>query len=175
MTVFRNRVPRDFFVTSGVGQSELTVHAGSYHFALLEAGIHSANIMTYSSILPATAREVMPRPYEIVHGEVMECIMASQSARYGETATAGVTWGWMHDSDGQRKGGLVCEYSGSMPEDAATEHLGFMLKELHVGSYPAWEMGEVRTVVRSIVPQQMFGTALVGLCFVNYDITEETS
>ena len=34
-----NRIPKDFFVTEGTGQSDITVHAGSYHLALRDAGI----------------------------------------------------------------------------------------------------------------------------------------
>mgnify|MGYP001582426642 FL=1 len=70
-----NRVPKDYFVTSGKGESDITIHAGSYHLALKEAGIESYNIMTYSSILPGIATEV-PKPQGLVHGSVMESIMA---------------------------------------------------------------------------------------------------
>lgn len=175
MRVYRNRIPRDYFVTSGVGQSELTVHAGSYHFALLEAGIESANHMTYSSILPAGAREVPRDSVSIEHGEVMESITAVQSARYGDAATAGLVWGWMYDDSGVRQGGLVCEYSGSMAEHEAEEHLREMIVDLHKGSYAQWELRDVRTLVRSITPTQMFGTALVALCFVNHEFREITA
>ena len=34
-----NRIPKDFFITSGIGESDLAIHAGSYHLALREAGI----------------------------------------------------------------------------------------------------------------------------------------
>ena len=47
-----NRIPKDFFITGGIGQSDITVHAGSYHLALREAGIEPYNIMVYSSKLP---------------------------------------------------------------------------------------------------------------------------
>lgn len=170
--LLRNRVPRDYFVTSGVGQSELTIHAGSFHFALYEAGIHSANILTYSSILPATAREISREEYEPVHGEVMETIMAVQSCRYGDTATAGMAWGWMFDRDGKRQGGLVTEYAGSMPASDAEQHVHEMLAALHKGTYGDWNLEDVRTSVRSITPTQMFGTALVGMCFVNAEYPE---
>ena len=41
------RIPKDYFVTKGHGESDITVHAGSYHLALKEAGIEMCNIMTY--------------------------------------------------------------------------------------------------------------------------------
>ena len=52
-----NRIPQTFFTTSGVGESDITVHAGSYHLALKEAGIERCNIITYSSILPGIIDE----------------------------------------------------------------------------------------------------------------------
>ena len=42
-----NRVPETYFETTGSGESDVTIHAGSYHLALREAGIEMANIMTY--------------------------------------------------------------------------------------------------------------------------------
>ena len=57
-----NRIPKDYFITSGIGQSDIAVHAGSYHLALKDAGIEMANIMTYSSILPGMATEITRPP-----------------------------------------------------------------------------------------------------------------
>src|SRR5699024_7217157 len=65
-----NRVPETYFETTGSGESDVTIHAGSYHLALREAGIEMANIMTYSSILPATARRIAyPGRDAFTHGE----------------------------------------------------------------------------------------------------------
>ena len=69
------RVPKDYFVTKGHGESDITVHAGSYHLALKACDIEMCNIMTYSSILPKIANEI-PRPKTLLHGQVMETIMA---------------------------------------------------------------------------------------------------
>ena len=77
--VIGNRIPRRFFWTSGIGESDITIHAGSYHLALKEAGIERYNIMVYSSILPSIAEEsVRPKDSEIVYGSVMETIMAER-------------------------------------------------------------------------------------------------
>jgi hypothetical protein len=38
-TVYACRIPKDYFETSGKGESDIAVHAGSYHLALKEAGI----------------------------------------------------------------------------------------------------------------------------------------
>ena len=34
-----NLIPHTFFVTKGSGESDLELHAGSYHMALYDAGI----------------------------------------------------------------------------------------------------------------------------------------
>ena len=66
-----NRIPKDYFVAKGKGQSDITVHAGSFHLALKDAGIEAYNIMTYSSILPGIAQEIA-KPETLPHG----CVMA---------------------------------------------------------------------------------------------------
>jgi arginine decarboxylase len=168
-----NRIPRTFFHTEGVGQSEITTHAGSYHMALREAGIEMCNIIVYSSILPGTAKRVdRPPRSSFVHGEVMETIMAVSTARYGETATAGLTYGWLYDGEGNRYGGLVCEYNGSMPEHEAHDHLGDMLDGLHQNGYDHLRLDRAETLIRQITPNQMYGTALVALCFTSYEWPE---
>ena len=70
-----NRVPVDYFITSGRGESDIAVHAGSYHLALKAANIEMCNVMTYSSILPGIAREVS-KPGFLQHGSVLESIMS---------------------------------------------------------------------------------------------------
>ncbi|MBN2212904.1 MAG: arginine decarboxylase, partial [Bacteroidales bacterium] len=44
--VVGNRIPKDYFITKGTGESDIAIHAGSYHLALKAAGIEMANIMT---------------------------------------------------------------------------------------------------------------------------------
>ena len=53
-----NLIPHTYFVTKGSGESDLELHAGSYHMALYDAGISDFNIMVYSSVIPATAHLV---------------------------------------------------------------------------------------------------------------------
>jgi len=164
-----NRIPKDFFVTEGTGQSDITVHAGSYHLALRDAGIEMCNIMTYSSILPAVANETT-KPPRLAHGSVMETIMAVATANAGTRATAGITWGWLFDkSTGERHGGLVCEYNGSLPEADAESQLADSLQELYTNGYAEdFELEGTRLHMRSFVPEKRFGTAVVSLCFLNY-------
>lgn len=62
-----NLIPNTFFITKGSGESDLEVHAGSYHMALYDAGISDFNIMVYSSVLPATARLVSIDEIDLPH------------------------------------------------------------------------------------------------------------
>lgn len=67
------RIPKDYFVTRGKGESDITIHAGSYHLALKDAKIEMCNIMTYSSIMPSIANKI-ERPKTLTHDAVMETI-----------------------------------------------------------------------------------------------------
>jgi len=164
-----NRIPKDFFITTGTGESDITIHAGSYHLALRDAGIEMCNIMTYSSILPAIANEV-PKPRTLQHGMVMETIMATANACAGDRATAGIIWGWLVNKEtGERHGGLVCEYNGGLEEPEVESQLRASIEELYRNGYSdRFDLEGTRLIMRSFVPAKRFGTALVGLCFLNY-------
>ena len=164
-----NRIPKDFFITKGRSESDITVHAGSYHLALREAGIEMSNIMTYSSILPAIANEI-PKPESLVHGAVMECIMAVADKKKGERATAGITFGWLYNKETKAKhGGLVCEYNGSDTEEEAREQLKMSLNELYTNGYSdQYDLKDIEMISDSFVPEKKYGTCLISICFTNY-------
>ena len=165
-----NRIPKDYFVTKGKGESDITIHAGSYHLALKEAGIEMCNIITYSSILPGIAQEVEKSTNHLLHGSVMESIMAVADARKGENATAGIIYGWLYDKKSQEKyGGLVCEYNGHKTEAEATSQLRDSLQELYVNGFSDdYDLKDIRCITEHFIPKKEYGTALVSLCFVNY-------
>jgi arginine decarboxylase len=166
-----NKIPKNFFLTSGIGESDITIHAGSYHLALKDAGIEKCNIVTYSSILPSIATEIQrPAEDEMVHGSVLETIMACASSTQGERATAGLIIGWLYDKKtNQKHGGLVCEYSGSDDEEEAVQALQMSLNELYANGFSEkFNFSETRIVTKSFVPIKKFGTALVVLCFTDY-------
>ena len=164
-----NRIPKDFFITKGKGESNITVHAGSYHLALRDAGIEMFNIMTYSSILPSIATRV-ETPVKKTHGAVMESIMAVANARRGERATAGIIYGWLFNKKTKEKyGGLVCEYNGSLTEEEAGDQLNQSLQELYTNGYSdEFELKDITLISESFTPRKKFGTAIVSLCFTTY-------
>jgi arginine decarboxylase len=164
-----NRIPRDCFVTSGTGESDITFHAGSYHLALKSANIEMCNIMTYSSILPAIARKI-DRPQQFEHGAVMETIMSVCNAGKGEYATAGIIYGWLHDKKTKQKlGGLVCEHYGNYRLNELHARLEASLEELYINGFSEkCHLKNIEKFTESFVPKKEYGTALVALCFVNY-------
>lgn len=171
-TLIGNRIPKDFFLTSGVGESEITVHAGSYHLALREANIEHLNIMTYSSILPAIAQQVEFDSRTIPHGSVLETISAVKSVKKGERATAAIMWCWLKEKNtGKRAGGLVCEYGDTGTVEEAKASLRASLQELYDNGYSEefiLDEKDIHFKARTVVPKKNFGTALVVLGFTNY-------
>ena len=167
--VIGKKIPRDFFITSGVGESDITVHAGSYHLALKDAGIEMCNIMNYSSILPRIACEV-ERPDDLEHGSVMEVISAVANCEKGGRGTAGIIFGWLYDREsGEKYGGLVCEYNGSKSIEEAGVELRMSLNELYTNGFDErFELRDIAVNSKSVEPSKKFGTALVAICFVSY-------
>ncbi len=164
-----NRIPKDYFITSGSGESDITVHAGSYHLALKSAGIEMANIMTYSSILPGIANQI-PKPSHITHGAVVESIMAVANGRKGEILNAGIIYGWLYDRLTQEKfGGLVCEHNGIYTDKEISLKLQASLNELYINGFEErYELKDINMIRKSCIPEKEYGTALVALCFTSY-------
>ncbi|MFA5020419.1 MAG: pyruvoyl-dependent arginine decarboxylase [Candidatus Pacearchaeota archaeon] len=167
--LFGNRIPKDYFIAKGKGESNITIHAGSYHLALKNAGIEMCNIMTYSSILPSIAREIK-RPKKLIHGSVMETIMAVANSSKGERATAGIIFGMLYNKiSGEKYGGLVCEYNGSLTEAECKKQLSMSLNELYINGYSKkFNLKNIKCITKTITPRKKYGTSIVALCFLNY-------
>ena len=163
-----NRIPRSFFITSGIGESDITTHAGSYHMALKKAGIEMCNIMHYSSILPKGSFETK-KPKELFHGCVMETIEARSDSTKGKMATAGIAYGWLYDKNNKKQGGIVAEYNGSLTVERAKASLGLSLKEISHG-FSGLILKEIKFRLESVIPKKKYGTAIVSLCFTDYII-----
>ncbi len=162
------RLPRDYFVTKGKGESDLSVDAGSFHLALRDAGIEMCNIMTYSSVLPGIAREI-EMPKNLVHGSVMESIMSKATCGAGESITAGLILGWLyHKKTGEKLGGIVCKFNDSSGAECIAK-LKLSLEELYDNGFSEeYYLRDVQVLSETVSPQKRFGTAIVALCFVNY-------
>ena len=166
-----NRIPKEYFITKGAGESNIAIHAGSYHLALKKAGIETCNIMTYSSIMPKNSKQIKQQK-QFIHGEVMESIMAVAHSKKGKRATAGVIYGWLYDKKTKEKyGGLVCEHNGEYPLKEINQKLKESLNELYINGFDKkYDLKKIKIITKTIVPKKEFGTALVGICFVSYEI-----
>ncbi len=163
------RIPKDYFQTKGKGESDIAVHAGSYHLALKDANIEKYNIMTYSSILPGIAN-LIEQPDNMVHGCVVESIMSTVTVGKGERGTAGIIYGWLYNKQTNEKyGGLVCENYGDYSSEELRTFLGLSLEELYVNGFEQdYQLKDINYLSETIVPQKKYGTALVSLCFTSY-------
>jgi len=166
-----NRIPLEYFVTSGTGESDITIHAGSFDMALKKAGIYDYNLIKYTSIMPKIAKRVdQPKNYE--PGSVLEVIMAESSGEPGETVTAGLIVGWVFNKKtGENVGGLVAEYNGSGHKEFTESKLHKMVEHMFESRYNSeeFELREKDVYVESFVPKKKHGTAVVAICFVSYE------
>jgi arginine decarboxylase len=164
-----NRIPWQYFETYGTGESNIAIHAGSFHLALKDAHIEKYNIMTYSSILPGIAEKI-EYPGLMIHGSVMESIMSVCHSTQGQLATAGIIYGWLYDREtGEKYGGLVCEHSGNYDERELKYRLDASLEELYTEGFSVdYEIDNIELLSQSFIPNKKHGTALVALCFTSY-------
>lgn len=170
---FGNRIPRKYFITSGVGESDITIHAGSFDQALKDAGIHNINIVQYSSILPKEAERVERK--KLHFGSVAETIMAVANGEKGKRTTAGLIIGWVF-KDGKKIGGLVAEYHGSDEEEKAREILKASMREMFNSRFSTengYELKDVEIYTKSFVPTKKYGTAIVAIVFLSYEYPEK--
>ncbi|MFC2116847.1 pyruvoyl-dependent arginine decarboxylase [Bacteroidota bacterium] len=164
-----NRIPVNFFETSGRGESDISIHSGSYHLALKAANIEMCNVIAYSSILPGMAKKV-ERPRDIAHGAVLESIMSICNAGRGERATAGIIYAWLHDrTDGSKYGGLVCEHEGNFDPREMDRQLKASLQEIYQNGFEDnYYLGDPHILSESFIPRKAYGTSLAAICFTSY-------
>ena len=115
--IFGPRVPTDYFVTKGSGESDEGIppdpyETFSYDLALQKAAIEDFNVVTYTSVLPPEAREVTLEKVKPTfhHGAVLEVIMAKIGGVKNQTVCAGIGRAWALNSAGNSVGGYAAEY-----------------------------------------------------------------
>jgi arginine decarboxylase len=130
MTILGNRVPYEYFITQGRGESDagskgLPYETGSYDAALFDAGIQNANVIEYTSVMPTESKEIARDEglKRLQWGEVLECIKAQANGKRGSKISAAVITTSVTDPDGNYLGGFACEYSGSGTKEEAGKSL----------------------------------------------------
>jgi len=168
LKIVKNLIPYEYFRIKATGESKFTFHAGSFHDCLYKADIHEANIMIYSSIIPPQAIEI-EKP-KIYPGQELKCIMSRCDGRYGERIGAGIAFGTLYDDNDNKHISLVVERAGSYDDDTLIEALNDSLYELYNKTFSDYKLDEsnIEYIVKSFVPEDIYGTVLVGLCFSSY-------
>ena len=191
--VLGNRVPYEYFLTKGKGESNagsegLPYETGSYDAALNDAGIQNSNVIEYTSVIPVGAKEISKEEglKRINWGEVLEVIKAQSNGKKGEHISAAVMTTTIIDPTGKYLGGFACEYSGSgtrkEAEDSLIISISGMIKRRGYGNIK----GETKIYKDNITdtgykihPGKVFiyddikvseehGSVFCAICFVSY-------
>ena len=135
--ILGNRVPYEYFATTGKGESEagskgLKYETGSYDAALTNAGIEDCNVIEYTSVIPTGAKQISKEEglKRIRWGEVMECIKAQANGDKGSFISAAVMTTDVYDEHNTYLGAFALEYSGSGKKEDAVKSLSLSLKGL---------------------------------------------
>jgi len=192
MTILGNRVPYEYFITQGKGESDagskgLPYETGSYDGALFNAGIQNANVIEYTSVMPTESKEISKDEglRRLQWGEVLECIKAQANGKRGSKISAAVITTSVTDPKGKYLGGFACEYSGS----GTKEQAGASLLDSIVGMIERRGYGIMKTpklyqdnvtdtgyivhpgkhfVYEDLHVTKKHGSVFTAICFVSY-------
>lgn len=179
---FRPRIPTDYFVTKGTGESNQGIppdpyETFSYDMALRQAEIEDFNVVPYTSVLPSESREISmeeARPL-FHHGAVLEVIMAKAGGIKGQTVCAGIGRAWAWNTKREDVGGYAAEYeyvhSSKISLEVAEQDARKQLKrsldhELLIRRFT--QNGKKKITVACIPIKKKYGMALTALGFVKF-------
>ena len=192
MTLLGNRVPYEYFITQGKGESDagskgLPYETGSYDSALFNAGIQNANVIEYTSVMPTESKEISKEEglKRLQWGEVIECIKAQANGKRGSKISAAVITTSVTDPKGKYLGGFACEYSGSgTKEDAGKSLMESIVGMIERRGYgimksPSLYQDNITDKGYKIYPGKIFvyedlkvtkehGSVFTAICFVSY-------
>ena len=191
--ILGNRVPYEYFIVNGVGESDagsdgLPYETGSYDEALTKAGIQNANIVEYTSVIPTEAKQISKEEglKRLQWGEVLECIKAQANGEKGSFISSAVMTTTVHDPNGKYLGGFACEYSGKgnrqQAEKSLEDSITGIIERRNFGKIPggaklytdnktdkgfSLHPGKI-FVYDSLKVKKHHGTVLTCICFVSY-------
>jgi len=188
-----NRIPYEYFITCGKGESDagssgLPYETGSFDAALTDASIPNVNIIKYSSVMPTQAKRISKQKAikNINWGEVMECIQAESSGPKGSKLSAAVVTTDVIDPNGKYLGGLATEYSGNQSKKELEislcesikgiierRNFGKINKSLQFGKSYITDKGfsiipGKNFVYETMIVKKSHGTVIASICFVSY-------
>lgn len=171
--IIGTRVPYEYFVVKGSGESDNGYHPGAFDIALEKAGgVQDYNHVVYSSILPKDALRIPAPPKKYDHGAVLESITAE--AGKGKTSpkrlTAGIVITKVFRNE-EYIGGLVAEYNGEGTKEECRNYLKANIQAMIERRYGTKSTKtEDEFFIESIEPKSKYACALVMLGFVSYKI-----
>lgn len=187
--VFANRIPYQYFVTTGFGQSDVGrgddhYETAAYDLALLKASIENYNVVTYTSVIPPESEQISKEDAKNFyhHGAVLETIMAYAKGAKGNTICAGVgrMTVYKRGEPETKIGGFAAEYIASKPSDKTTpalmeqeakDALYLDLKDIFYRRYDpkiyTYDPHILTDVIAANVTNR-YGAALAAICFVSY-------
>jgi len=160
-------VPREFFLTGGVGRASKELE--SFEMALRDAGLQSYNLVCVSSILPPGCRELSSREggARLSPGEIVYCVLAQRrSCEEGRHISAALGVASSTD-DGDY--GYLCEHtdggppgeSGTVAEARAASMLatawGFPARQVKEFEPCVWLAGEKRLKTKNVSREATVG------------------
>jgi|SRR3989338_272363 len=166
------RVPYQYFIVQGSGESDSGYHPGAYDIALENAGgIQDYNHITYSSILPKDAIRIPYPPKKYDHGAVLESITAEagKGKLNPDRLTAGLVITKIF-KNGKYLGGLVAEYNGEDTKEDCKKFLKANMAGMVKRRFGTETTTEDEFFIESIEPKSKYACALVMLGFVSYKV-----
>jgi arginine decarboxylase len=190
--ILGNRVPYEYFITKGKGESNagsegLPYETGSYDAALYEAGIQNTNVIEYTSVMPTESKEISKEEglKRLQWGEVVECIKAQSNGKKGTKISAAVMTTSVTDPNGRFLGGFACEYSGAGSKHEAEDSLAYSIKGMILrrgyGDLKELKLYQDNKTTKGFIihPAKIFvydsmmvkeehGSVFTAICFVSY-------
>jgi arginine decarboxylase len=193
MLILGNRVPYEYFITKGKGESDagstfLPYETGSYDAALNDAGIQNCNVIEYTSVMPIESKEISKEAglKRLQWGEVLECIKAQANGDKGDKISVGVITTSVYTPSGKYLGGFACEYSGSLSRQEVEMSLAKSIEGMILRRGYGTASGGLKLykdnitsngykihpgkifIYESLDVKQKHGSVLASICFVSY-------
>lgn len=166
--IYQNRIPKDFFLTKGFGESQYSQKTGSFFLALKAANIENYNIISCSAFLSKESTEILKK--DLVLGSELKTIMAVCHGVKGQTIGAGIGFGWLHHKETDEKlCGIVTDFTGNVSKEIIKKRLLANLSEIYLNSFhDLYLLKNIKLVSITNEVSQKFGSCLAAICFVNH-------
>jgi arginine decarboxylase len=155
-------VQMEIEILTAIGAARTTL--ASFDVALSKVGLHEANLITLSSVMPASAT-IARRPYtehQYAIGDRLFCVLSCQSSPPWQPAVAGLAWCQSEDGSG-----IFLEGHGTS-EDEVYKELEFGLIDM-LACRPTRRWGPFQFEIASASPADCATCAIVMAVYDSED------